>query len=347
MPYPWDEDYCNCYNHRRNPDDQIRALERQARATNDTQDWDAYLAAVDRVGGIQELIRQTQSSFRPESGLRVGPPGQGVTRMTLDGWMSFDKMPAGGLVNFDAYVWLAKVLGYQYRAGLLPIKQIREELLTWDTPNRRQQIIQSIKYAEGKDWENISRAQADTMNPTYEGFFWLRKTKERFDRIQVEFSNSEIYWPVRLYASEKTPVLKIKKRKDKDGTVKKIEVPYSHRVFLLCPICEVEVPTGRLSNHFSAVDHGAAPQKRQLPLSTIMSMLVRRIDQLTGKRESDRISISTTGGELFIGMLPEYSGSIITYLESLGMRLVGERPGVYGQQVDANDSRKTFIFEIK
>lgn len=338
MNFPWDEEYCQCSGHRRrNPDERLRELERRAKATNDSQDWDVYLAALDRTGAIAERIQQVEQAFRSADDI--------INVFTDPNDLPLGRLAkAGGLVSLEDYTWLAKVLGYRYRTGIIPIQQIREELRAWDTPAMRQQILRSLLWATPATteqsnvsgpsfgWSTLTRSQADTMKPHVEGTFWLRVTDVTYDRHTnqevIKFSPSRIYWPVRLYASDKTPLLKVvtRKMRQPDGStvLKKVNVPYSHRVFLLCPICEVEMPAGRIFNHFTAVDHGATPKQRRKPLSVIVDMLHRRVNKLTGRQETDpEINISYSN-QIYITAIPEFLPPIQAYLESLGMELSTE-----------------------
>jgi len=211
--------YCRCHLFRHNPDEQLRELERQARLSSDSADWDRYLASLDRAGILSETLTAIEGNLPP----------------------------MGGKVSEEDAILLMRVLGYRFRSGVIDLKN----LSYWETELIRQAILRAPRQSSSK------------MSSDLEGYFWIRYVAATWRRraapagslygapcdcpmetlLQTgcalpDFHLTQQFYPLRVFSS---PGAKNRK--------------YFHRIFLLCPVCQQEIPTGRLSQHFDSRSH--------------------------------------------------------------------------------------------
>jgi hypothetical protein len=224
------QEFCQCY--ARNPDERLRELERQAHATGSPQDWDQYLAALERTGLLDARLASVEATLPP----------------------------MGGEVTAEDAMFLMRVMGFRYRHGPdLWRGEFISNLRDWGTENIRQAILRKTKSASSK------------MSETLEGYYWIRysvrdwtalgyaqgphiaKTacKCSMDRLITTGCQffPDLHWPQQLY-----PIRVISSEAAKQRN-------YFHRIFLLCPVCQQEVPVGRLDQHMNARSHAGLPAR--------------------------------------------------------------------------------------
>ena len=224
------QEYCQC--HRHNPDDRLRNAERQVQATDDPADWDRYLSELDRAGLLVTMLSDIETTL-PRQGLMIPLLGGGQA-------VAQPRATVGGPVTEEQAILLMRVLGYQYRAGLIDFN----ELGRWETESIRQVILRQPRNSSSK------------MPYQLKGYYWVRYTPPVYyspiatetggpcdcslDTLMVTGCQQALHQPRRFY-----PIRVLSSQEAQDRKV-------SHRVLLLCPVCQKEMPAGRLSQHFAA-----------------------------------------------------------------------------------------------
>jgi len=273
--------------YRANPDEELRELERQAYSSGSIEDWDNYLAVLDRTGQLDEIIVST---------IRRLPQVE------------------GGPVSKEEAELLMRSLGYLYRKGVFP--EIRQELAQWWQTDPVWQVTGSGKKipkdVHGYYWILVRKPTTVSQpSSTMLGSGWFGFPIKLEPRADLTVHGR--FYPIKIY-----PADRMSRRYGDPFGPPQADKFYKARAFLMCPICQQEIPVGRISNHFELVSHGASPTKRRLPVRRIMEMLARRLPQLIPGQEA---KLSYTGNILTVTTRPENIQPIQDYLITVGLNL--------------------------